>query len=59
MNGYSEAIYFVQWLADQFYNIITGLASFNHFITYFIVFAPIIRMVFRFIHKLFNVGHSS
>lgn len=59
MNGYSDAILFVQWLADQFYRIISGIASYNHFLAYFIVFAPIVRLVFRFVHKLFSVGHSS
>lgn len=58
MNGYSEALYFVRWLFDRCYQIMVGVASFNHLITYFIVFAPIVRLVFRFVHKLFNVGHS-
>lgn len=59
MSGQSDLTYFTMWLFSEFRRIFAGINSWNSIIGYAILFVPVVRMVFRLIHKIIHVGNVS
>lgn len=58
MQGASELNEFFTWLIQTFKQFISGINGWNNIIGYAVLFIPIIRLIFRFIHKLTKIGNN-
>lgn len=58
MQGASELNEFFTWLIQTFKQFISGVNGWNNIIGYAVLFIPIIRLIFRFIHKLTKIGNN-
>lgn len=58
MVGFGEFNTFTDWLIGTFKQVFSGINGWQSIIGYAILFAPIVRLVFRFLHKLIHIGNT-
>lgn len=56
--GLTEFNTFTDWLIGTFKQIFSAMAGWQSIIGYAVLFVPIVRLVFRFLHKLIHIGNT-